>query len=200
MSDQQPSNTSMTQEYTVDWFTHNASACLQTLTSAGKRTSDPLHILEIGSFEGMSAVWFLQTFPHANMTCIDTFEGSTEHHEAHINMGDVETRFWNNIRPFTERVTVLRGHSSRMLYRLDPETFDCIYVDGSHTEADTLVDLVLAYGLLKPGGVLLVDDYQQNAFPGVRRAVDHVASVLPLELVYRHYQAHFIKQHDRPTT
>jgi len=178
--------------FTVDWFSRNASACLRTLGVAGIHTAQPsLQFLEIGSFEGRSAVWFLTQFPNAALTCIDTFQGSEEHSD--IDMGDVETRFWNNLRPFSERVTVLRGHSSVVMYGLNPASYDCIYVDGSHTEADTLIDLVLAYGLLKPGGVLLVDDYNQPAFPGVRRAVDHVTSVIPLTCIHKGYQIHFIK-------
>ncbi|GLC42910.1 hypothetical protein PLESTB_001813600 [Pleodorina starrii] len=37
--------------------------------------------------------------------------------------------------------------------------FDLVYVDGSHMRADVLTDAVMAWQLLKVGGVLVFDDY-----------------------------------------
>ena len=56
------------------------------------------------------------------------------------------------------------------------ESFDFIYVDGSHLAMDVLIDGVLAWPLLKPGGVMVFDDYrwkhtrEEQDWPG--RAVD----------------------------
>jgi predicted O-methyltransferase YrrM len=177
--------------FTVDWFSNAVPGIQQTL----KQVSNPQTFLEIGSFEGRSACWFLQTFPNSTIVCVDTFEGSQEHHEAGMNMKSVEEYFIANTEPFGDRVTVLKGHSSRMLYGLQPESFDCIYVDGSHEEDDTVMDLFLAYGLLKKGGALLVDDYAQSAFPGVKRAAIYIENVFGdrLRCVFRGYQIHFIK-------
>ena len=36
-------------------------------------------VLEIGSFEGRSALFFLQFLPESRICCIDTFAGSREH-------------------------------------------------------------------------------------------------------------------------
>jgi predicted O-methyltransferase YrrM len=38
--------------------------------------------------------------------------------------------------------------------------FDFIYVDGSHAPSDALSDACMAWGMLKPKGVMLFDDYQ----------------------------------------
>jgi predicted O-methyltransferase YrrM len=35
-------------------------------------------------------------------------------------------------------------------------------LDGSHTQRDTLVDLVLSLTLIKQGGLILIDDYRNN--------------------------------------
>src|SRR6185312_6234037 len=37
--------------------------------------------------------------------------------------------------------------------------FDFVYIDGSHQAPDVLADAVLAFQLLKLGGVLVFDDY-----------------------------------------
>ena len=39
------------------------------------------------------------------------------------------------------------------------QPFDLIYVDGSHTAPDVLTDAVLAFHLLRVGGVVIFDDY-----------------------------------------
>lgn len=186
--------------FTVDWFSNSAPGIAETLSQVACRAqSDPrtffCAFLEIGSFEGLSACWFLQTYPESTIVCVDTFEGSVEHHEAGMDMTRVEERFVQNTAPFGDRVTVLKGHSSKVLYGLEPESFDCIYVDGSHREDDTLMDLIMSYGLLKKGGALLVDDYSNQVFSGVKRAVDHFHHTFSgrIEVVFTGYQIHFIK-------
>jgi predicted O-methyltransferase YrrM len=183
-----------TPEFTTDWFSTSIDGIQRTLRDYHRVSS----ILEIGSWEGRSACWFLDAFPGARITCVDTFKGSTEH--AGLDIDGVKTRFLKNTAVFGDRVTVREGESSKMLYGLEPESFDVIYVDASHTEQDTLIDLVLAFGLLKKGGILLIDDYAQPesarlSFPGVRAAVDKFALVFSdrIRSVLCEYQVHFVK-------
>jgi predicted O-methyltransferase YrrM len=42
---------------------------------------------------------------------------------------------------------------------VDQRQYDFIYVDGSHNADDALADAVMCFGLLRPGGVMLFDDY-----------------------------------------
>ena len=175
-------------DFTSDWFSTSIDGIQRTL-----KRHDPKSILEIGSWEGRSACWFLETYPEATITCVDTFEGSPEH--SGMDVAGIRERFLKNTRPYWDRITVKQGHSSRELYGLKPESFDVIYVDGSHEEDDTLMDLILSFGLLKPGGVLLIDDYGGVSFPGVRKAVDKFAAAFckKLQSVLCEYQVHFVK-------
>ena len=55
----------------------------------------------------------------------------------------------------------LRERSHAALRRLVPgSAFDLVYVDGWHTELGAWVDVVLSLARLRPGGVLIVDDWQ----------------------------------------
>jgi predicted O-methyltransferase YrrM len=176
-------------DFTSDWFSSSINGIRRTLESR----RPPKRILEIGSWEGRSACWFLETFPDSTITCVDTFEGSPEHHD--MDVAGIKARFLKNTARFGDRVTIRQGHSSRELYGLEPESFDLVYVDGSHAEDDTLMDLILSFGLLRPGGVLLIDDYGGTAFPGVRRAVDKFAAAFhkKIQSVLCEYQVHFVK-------
>jgi predicted O-methyltransferase YrrM len=102
----------------------------------------------------------------------------------------------NNTKRFGDRVVIREGHSSRVLFGLGPDSFDLAYVDGSHTELDTMTDLVMSFNLLKPGGIMLVDDFDQPAFPGVRAAVDKFATIYSsrIEVTHVAYQVHFVKK------
>ena len=62
-------------DFTSDWTSTNFTMWRRMLSPlCGER----LRILEIGSWEGRSAVFFLNFFPRATITCIDTFGGSPE--------------------------------------------------------------------------------------------------------------------------
>lgn len=116
-----------------------------------------IQALEIGSFEGRSAVWLLEnvlTHPTSRMVCVDLFgDGYSQLFDQNISASGA-----------ADRVEKLAGPSGVVLRRLPPEpTFDFIYVDGSHQAFDTLEDAVLSWRLLRPGGVMTFDDYEMAA-------------------------------------
>ena len=81
----------------------------------------------------------------------------------------MEQRFDTNIsaalrgslNPERDRVRKLKAPSHMALAQLltESEEFHVIYIDGSHEPADVLTDAVLAWRLLLPGGLLILDDY-----------------------------------------
>lgn len=139
--------------FTVDWFTGYIPAWERLFSTVGK----PEKVLEIGSFEGRSTCWLLEN-TSAQVTCVDTWEGSDEH-SAELKDGLFD-RFSENIAPYKDRVLINRGMSGEVLREFPCEpTFDFVYIDGSHYSKDVLEDAVLAWRLVKPGGVILFDDY-----------------------------------------
>jgi glycosyltransferase involved in cell wall biosynthesis len=149
-------------DYTYDW----ASGHFPRWTAVFAPVQDSVEaILEIGSFEGRSAAFFLSFFKKAGIVCIDTFGGSAEHIAPDapfpIDMTDVEKRFDANLRPFGARVRKCKGPSLIMLDQLNRmgERFDLIYVDGDHLATSAFSDAALAWPLLKAGGAMIFDDY-----------------------------------------
>lgn len=121
-----------------------------------------LKALEIGCFEGRASVWLLEqvlTHPTSRLIVLDTFQGSPEHGD----VGDLFDRFEHNVRPWRDRVIVHVGPSADVLRRewepCDDGALDLVYIDGSHRASDVLTDAVLAWRLLRPGGLLIFDDY-----------------------------------------
>jgi predicted O-methyltransferase YrrM len=153
--------------YTIDWFS-GGIPIWQWLFS---EMSEVAKVLEIGSYEGRSAVWLIENAfkqgGKGDMYCVDTWQGGVEHDAA--AMAAVETRFFHNIALAKSRsraqvdVHVLKGTSTSHLAKLLAEgnagSFDAVHVDGSHQCADVLSDLVLSFALLRTGGVMICDDY-----------------------------------------
>jgi hypothetical protein len=126
-----------------------------------------LHFLEVGTFEGRAAVWFLQHVlagGGSRLTVVDTFEGGQDQRDFGDDVSNLRARFDRNLRPFRDRLTVRVGHSHHVLRQLPWNEFDAAYLDGSHIAADVLEDAVLTWRLLKPGGVLIFDDYRWDLY------------------------------------
>jgi len=123
--------------------------------------------LEIGSFEGASAVWLMDHRPDLTLTCVDIFGPAFDD-----VTGEYEHRFERNVAEYGDRVIKLKGKSTDVLPTLPKrKTYDLIYIDGDHSYEGALYDAMNAYPLLKKGGVLIFDDYNNDQF-GVRKAVD----------------------------
>jgi predicted O-methyltransferase YrrM len=144
--------------FTFDWVSPHAEAWRRDL--AHLKDKPGVRGLEIGCFEGQSACWFLDnvlTHPTSRLTCVDPFsipmdsvllryfEGYFDHNVAASGAGD--------------RVFKLVGSSLVVLRSLSPAQFDFVYVDGSHRVGDVLQDAVLAWTLLRAGGIAIFDDY-----------------------------------------
>lgn len=119
-------------------------------------------VLEVGSFEGLSACYVLWRLRDASITCVDTFAGSPENADIPDVLARLESTFDANVSIVdASRVRKIVGDSRRVLLGLAAEQgqFDIIYIDGSHLALDVLVDAALAWPLLANGGVLVFDDY-----------------------------------------
>jgi predicted O-methyltransferase YrrM len=124
------------------------------------------HFLEIGAFEGRSAVWTIENMMKdgGEIVCIDTWEGGAEHTPEDMN--GAKFRFNENIKIVREKfpdrnVTSCTGLSVNWLAALiqDKRQFDFIYIDGSHLAKDVLTDACMSWPLLKDKGFMVFDDY-----------------------------------------
>ncbi len=185
--------------FTEDWFSQHIPHLSILLEPWRNRPG--LRMLEVGSFEGRSTVWFLQNLLTANdsrITCIDTFAGSEEHLIQRLQLDDLKARFLVNVSGYADKVEVMIGESGVVLRSIPPqEQYDIVYIDGSHRAPDVLEDAVLAWRLLKTNGMLIFDDYlwaEMPSRPGP--AIDAFLDIFSdeLEVVYKEYQIAVRKQ------
>jgi predicted O-methyltransferase YrrM len=125
----------------------------------------PVRILEIGSWEGRSALFFLNYLPMSRIVCIDPFEGNVEHHTDPY-FADLarksEAQLDLNLAAFQERVEKIKGSSAEILPKLGTtgRRSDLAYIDGSHIAADVYRDAALTWPMMAGGGIVVFDDYE----------------------------------------
>ena len=134
----------------------------------------PARMLEIGSWEGRSAVFFLNYLPQVQLTCVDTFAGGQEHQEAAVAnpedadmLRSIETHFDANTKPFSGRLEKIKAPSIDALIDLGvaERRFDIAYIDGGHRAREVYADSALTWPLMAPGGLVILDDYLWAEMP-----------------------------------
>ena len=146
-------------DFGADWFWPSVDIWKRNL--ADFKGKPNLNYLEIGPFEGRSFYWMMDnilTHPSSKATAIDVFETSTSQYY----ITDFEKRFRKNakISGRNKDITIIKGYSQVELRPLPLKSFDVIYIDGSHAAEDVMADVVLSWGLLKVGGMMIFDDFR----------------------------------------
>lgn len=134
-------------------------------------SSSELHWLEIGSFEGRSALWIVENVlqhPSSSLTCVDEWK-VWPFHGGKVDF-DYESVFDCNTLGIS-KIAKRKGRSEEVLPTLRPASFDGAYVDGNHDEIDVLQDARMALRLMKAGGLMVFDDYEWPRGSGVKRAM-----------------------------
>jgi hypothetical protein len=154
--------------FTTDWTSWNFPIWLELLK---RYRNSAARILEIGSWEGRSALFFLNYLPKARLCCVDTFEGGEDHHSDPLlasKVPGIEQRFDANIGAFAQRVEKIKLPSCVALPTLGVEgrRFDVAYIDGSHRSADVYSDGALTWPMIARGGIIIFDDYRWDYMAG----------------------------------
>jgi predicted O-methyltransferase YrrM len=151
-------------EFSEDWTSGHFGIWAQIFDDHGKSFRKAL---EIGSFEGRSAIFFLEYLPKLHLTCVDLFEYNDKFFPQRRN---IETefakglRFDKNLNKYAGRYEKIVSPSAKALaeFASKGRRFDFIYIDGSHYRDDVLIDAFLSWNILNDNGVMIFDDYQWN--------------------------------------
>ncbi len=147
--------------------------------------------LEIGTCRGESAESMctrIFTHPKSEYYCVDTFAGSPEYDKS-VDFSEVETAARERLKSF-KNVKIMKGFSHEVLKKIKTP-LDAVYIDGGHDSLNVIRDSVLAFDLLKVGGVMIWDDYGWTLMPNdidrPKLAIDFF-----LKTYSRHLKVNFI--------
>jgi predicted O-methyltransferase YrrM len=110
------------------------------------------HALEIGCMEGMSTIWTAEHLLSPTGRLL-------------VNDITFRENFVNNVgrAGIASRLDLREGSSQEVLPALPANDFDFAYVDGDHQPDGVFCDAVNALFLVRPGSVIILDDYgKQN--------------------------------------
>ncbi len=146
----------------------------------------PRSVIEVGAWKGRSAVHMAELARELGLdtliVCVDTWLGGLDHmlsdewrtqlrmtngipHLYSVFVANViERGLAGSIIPFAQTSTTAAAFLLRCGVAVD-----LLHIDASHEEADVLADCRAWWKLLRPGGVLIGDDYTE-AWPGVVNA------------------------------
>lgn len=183
----------MDYKFTQDWFSHNIpiwEKCLVNLP-------DKKRFLEIGSFEGRSAVWTVENLMSDGgmIDCIDIWIGESDF--GAVPMSIVDSHFNHNARTVIAKypkrsINKIYGYSYDALRQMKKNTYDMIYLDGSHHSFDVMSDACLSWPLLKENGILVFDDYEwkhySNEMHNPKPAIDLFLQMVSCKVLHKGYQ------------
>ena len=152
------------------------------------KLAKPGKIIEVGSWLGASAINMAAMLEKhqidAEILCVDTWLGCAD---TWLNMADPRCgsmcthghpnlyhQFLANII-HSKRTDVITpfpidsANGARFL-KIKQMFADIIYIDANHEHKPVLTDITMFWDVLKPGGIMIGDDYSL-AWPGVVRAV-----------------------------
>jgi predicted O-methyltransferase YrrM len=192
-------------KFTQNWFL--SSEIYQFI----KKWIDPLkkqNILEIGSYEGQSSVFFADSFldhPESTLMCVDPFLSMANNDHTNLLANNEEEHFLHNISicKNNEKIAFSKTTSDDFFDK-NTETFDLIYVDGCHECDFILRDLENAFAVLREGGIMWMDDYlggNQRIYPTIQQTMHQFLDKHPNEyvIIHRGYQLAIQKITIQPT-
>lgn len=139
------------------------------------------HIAELGVYKGDTAWQMNELFPEKNLYLFDTFSGfystdieaEREHNYSrpgHVEFGDTSVDFVCSRLPYPERAVFCKGYFPESAENLDGLRFSMVSLDADLYKP-TLAGLEYFVPRLNKGGAIILHDYNNPAFAGVKAAV-----------------------------
>jgi predicted O-methyltransferase YrrM len=140
--------------FTTNWFTHKIPLLTRTLEEFKGKPG--ITYLEIGTFEGRSALWLLEnilTHPAAKLVIVDAFEENTyKTFTSNVSLSGEANKF-----------KILSGLSTEKIKELPSNSVDFAYIDGSGKGIVMHSDIVSTWNLVKVNGIIICSRYALNA-------------------------------------
>lgn len=174
-------------EYSHRWFV--GSEIRKALGKTIPRRSAN-RILEIGSFEGLSACYFSDYFmgnDRSRLTCVDPYLSSDT--TTPCVTRETKERFLRNIsRSKNSSKIIFKCMTSDDFFKENTVSYSFIYIDGCHEPEFIERDLLNSMSCIEYGGVIWLDDYGCNNT--VRKTMDRIVSqnTDEFKVIHRGYQ------------
>jgi len=164
-----------------DWFSGKIPVFFHSLNK--HQFPSQINLLEIGSFEGRSSLFFFNYFKNKAsikniyLTCVDTWRGSNEPLHKKIDFNLVEKNFNKNIEAFNQDIKKHKCTSFEFFKSKNPQKYDLIFIDGSHEFKDVLADAEASFKHIKKNGFIIFDDFNWFHYKDEKQNPAHAINV-----------------------
>ena len=160
------------------WISAHTLSFLYYLCQFQERNAIKGNVAEIGVFQGRFFIALCLMLQHKEKAiAIDVFEDQDLNAD-HSGAGDYNIFVENikNILGNRDHIHIIKEDSlkvtSKLLLQTGGQKIRLFSIDGCHTITHTENDLRLASEAIVPGGVIMLDDFENKEWPGVRQGAD----------------------------
>lgn len=116
-------------------------------------------ILEIGTYDGKTALILCKLFPNAEITTIDLPESTDAYSSTYNRSHNIENfvKLRNKYISTNKKISFLQMNSISLCNENERE-FDLIWIDGAHGYPVIAMDIINAFRLCSKNGYILIDD------------------------------------------
>ena len=136
---------------TTDYFSINAYYWNSILNKNFKKFS----YLEIGSWEGNSALYILNNHSTKKLVCVDPWDKAKKNKIFNKRIFD---NFIFNLKNFKNKFDYFKMTSDDFFLK-NKTNFDVIYIDGWHGTSQVSKDINNSWKFLNKNGIMICDDY-----------------------------------------
>ena len=124
----------------------------------------PKNILEIGTYDGKTALILAYLFPNSEITTIDLKDDDKDFKTTYNRMNKLElfSKQRNQILKKYSNIKFVQCNSLELTIEKDIKKQDLIWVDGAHGYPVASIDITNSIKLLKRNGILMCDDVWKN--------------------------------------
>ena len=193
-------HTKMRSTYAVDWFTEHIPFWERHLKGrfTGTDTEGGVRALVIGPYEGRCLEWMFENVLHGNSraTVLDafTYAPCVSYKSVPVFNPEVRKTFDRNMAPYRNRIVIKPPTSLRTLK--GDKSFHLVYID-TQSSRHALETAVLAFPLMRPGGVMVLTNYTHSKEHDARcprRGIDAFTDAYASEIKVLRSGFHFFLQ------
>lgn len=181
-------------KFTTKWFSSSNGEIKNEMFKYFNQ-NDKISILEIGSYEGASSCFFADNFlnhDESRLVCVDPFDTNDKTTPV---FNSTENTFLENISKSINASKIqFKKMYSKEFFINNNDKFDFIYIDGSHVKQDVILDFEESLKIIKPNGIIWMDDYRSSGGKGYMKiCIDELFEKYKenLELIHKGYQVGF---------
>ena len=135
-----------------------------------------LHVVEVGSWKGDSAIAMLKAADNVLLRCVDTWQGSDNDCTGELAATqDVFAAFMENVvaAGVGDRIAVVKKDSVTAAVEINDKV-DVLFLDANHGYDEVRDDIHAWLPKIMDTGWLIGHDYYVSQFPGLTKAVDEI--------------------------